>query len=164
MVAPKSLGFNMIRSKECFKCKAVKPLEEFYKHPRMPDGHVNKCKECNKNDVTANRSKNLQKIRAYDRERAKSPERAKAAQAIAKAWRQADSRRTRAHNAVTRAVRKGTLVRCPCVQCGEVKSLAHHEDYDKPLDVVWLCQPCHKTRHKELIFGAALCFPQLPGA
>jgi ribosomal protein S27AE len=38
----------------------------------------------------------------------------------------------------------------PCIRCGNEKSLAHHEDYDKPLDVMWLCQPCHKQRHKEL--------------
>ena len=140
----------MIRSKECFKCKAVRPLEEFYKHPKMPDGHVNKCKECNKNDVTANRNKNIEKFRAYDRQRGKIPERAKASQEISAAWRKADSRRTRAHSAVTRAIKKGVLVRSPCVRCGETKSLAHHEDYDKPLDVMWLCQPCHKQRHKEL--------------
>jgi len=140
----------MIRSKECFKCKAVRPLEGFYKHPKMPDGHVNKCKECNKNDVTANRNKNIEKVRAYDRERGKLPERAKIAQEISAAWRKADSRRFRAHNAVARAIKKGLLVRCPCVRCGEQKSLAHHEDYDKPLEIMWLCQPCHKQRHKEL--------------
>jgi hypothetical protein len=33
--------------------------------------------------------------------------------------------------------------------------LAHHEDYDKPLEVVWLCQPCHKQRHKEILNGQA---------
>ena len=141
----------MIRSKECFKCKAIKPLDEFYKHAQMFDGHVNKCKECNKNDVTANRNKNIEKYREYDRERAKLPDRAKAAQEISTAWRKADSRRLRAHNAVARAIKKGLLVRCPCVRCGEQKSLAHHEDYDKPLEVMWLCQPCHKQRHKELI-------------
>jgi ribosomal protein S27AE len=43
------------------------------------------------------------------------------------------------------------LERQPCVRCGATKSLAHHEDYDKPLDVMWLCQPCHKQRHKELL-------------
>jgi len=136
--------------KECFKCKTVKPLTEFYKHSKMADGHVNKCKECNKNDVTSNRNKNIEKVRAYDRERAKKPDRIKAVAAITKAWRAEDSRRSVAHSQVAKAIRNGALVRQPCCRCGEIKSLAHHEDYDKPLEVMWLCQPCHKQRHKEL--------------
>lgn len=140
----------MVRSKECFKCKTVKPLEDFYKHLQMLDGHVNKCKECIKNDVTANRNKNIERIRAYDRARSKDPKRIKAATEINQAWRAEDLRRQVAHSKVSRAVRNGFLVRQPCVRCGEIKSLAHHEDYDKPLDVMWLCQPCHKQRHKEI--------------
>ena len=140
----------MDSSKECFKCKTIKPLEEFYKHPKMADGHVNKCKECNKNDVTTNRNKNIEKVRAYDRARGKIPERIKAGVEINRAWRQEDSRRVAAHSAVARAIRNGLLVRMPCIRCGEAKSVAHHEDYDKPLEVMWLCQPCHKQRHKEL--------------
>lgn len=136
--------------KKCFKCNTVKPLSEFYKHSRMADGCLNKCKGCTKNDVSKHRNQNLEKIRQYDRDRAKNPERKKAAQQISSEWRKADVRRIKAHNAVARAVAKGSLIRCPCVRCGEKKSLAHHEDYDKPLDVVWLCQPCHKQRHKEL--------------
>ena len=150
MVAPKTLEFNMVRSKICFKCGTVKPLEDFYKHSKMLDGHVNKCKECNKNDVTANRNKNIERIRAYDRERAKNPERIKANLEITRAWRAEDKRRQAGHNAVSRAVRKGILVRQPCCRCGEAKTGAHHDDYDKPLEVMWLCQPCHKKRHKEI--------------
>ena len=120
----------MARFKECFKCKTVQPLTEFYKHQAMADGHLNKCKTCTKNDVATHRLQNLEKIRAYDRRRAKLPKRAKAAQEISAAWRQADKRRMKAHNAVARALKYGKLVRQPCIRCGEQKSIAHHEDYD----------------------------------
>jgi hypothetical protein len=140
----------MDTSKECFKCKTIKPLEEFYKHPYMADGHVNKCKECNKNDATSHRNKNIEKVREYDRARGKIPERLKAQVEITRAWRAEDSRRSVAHVAVSKAIRSGLLVRMPCIRCGKEKTEAHHEDYDKPLEVMWLCTPCHKQRHKEL--------------
>lgn len=143
----------MIRSKTCFKCKAVKPLDQFYKHSRMADGHVNKCKECNKLDVRQNRAKNIDYYREFDRVRAKNPERVKAASEINKAWRDADKRRAKCHRAVSFAIKSGKLIRKNCVRCGDAKSVAHHEDYDKPLDVIWLCQPCHKQRHKEILLG-----------
>lgn len=136
--------------KNCFKCKTIKPLNEFYKQNAMADGYLNKCKECTKNDATIYRNKNLEKIRAYDMARSKEPQRAKMAAEVNRAWRAEDHRRSRAHNAVARAIKKGLLVFSPCIKCGEKKSVAHHEDYDQPLDVVWLCQPCHRQRHKEI--------------
>lgn len=41
-------------TKVCFKCGRELPLSFFYKHPRMGDGHLNKCKECTKKDVSRN--------------------------------------------------------------------------------------------------------------
>ena len=40
-----------------------------------------------------------------------------------------------------------------CSTCGEeyppLEIHAHHEDYDRPLDVIWLCRPCHKALHRK---------------
>lgn len=142
-----------MHSKKCFKCSEVKDISEFYKHPQMGDGYLGKCKSCTKSDVSKHRLNNLDRIRDYDRSRAKNPERAKAAQEVSARWRQEDSRRIKCHNAVARALRNGTITRKKCSRCDSEKSMAHHESYDHALDVTWLCQPCHKERHKEMVLA-----------
>lgn len=140
----------MSRFKKCFKCETVKPLSEFYKHNAMADGHLNKCKECAKSDALEHRKGNIEKIREYDRKRGKLSYRIKLGTEITRIWRAEDKRRAVAHSAVARSIRNGELKRAPCIRCGEEKTQAHHDDYDKPLEVMWLCSPCHKKRHKEL--------------
>lgn len=140
----------MTRFKECFKCKKSLPLSEFYRHKMMVDGHLNKCKECAKSDVAKHRAENIESIREYDRERGRRPERITSALEQVRKWRGEDRRRAKCHSAVARALSNGLIEPEPCTVCGSEKSVAHHEDYDKPLDVIWLCQVHHKARHKEM--------------
>lgn len=56
---------------------------------------------------------------------------------------------TRAMRLVRKAIRRGDLEQgTSCSNCGKHgRPDAHHEDYRRPLDVVWLCRSCHQRRH-----------------
>ena len=132
--------------KRCFKCLCEKPLTEFYRHAAMGDGHLNKCKECTKTDVKKHRQDNLERLRSYDRLRSSQSHRIAAQTDRTRQYRAEFPNRSRANAAVARAVRNGALKKQPCWVCG-CNAVAHHPDYDRPLDVVWLCQPHHKQAH-----------------
>jgi hypothetical protein len=69
------------------------------------------------------------------------------------AWKAANKVKVAAHKKVWIAVKNGTLVKpLTCSRCGGIKRLhAHHEDYGKPLEVVWVCSSCHKLIHEGLL-------------
>lgn len=54
----------------------------------------------------------------------------------------------KARVAVSTAIKRGKLQRGVCVKCGIANADAHHADYSRPLDVVWLCRKCHRAEHK----------------
>ena len=58
--------------------------------------------------------------------------------------------RRRAMARVHHAIQRGWLETQPCEKCGDVNAQAHHEDYSKPLEVVWLCSKHHAERHREM--------------
>ena len=130
--------------KTCFKCSEEKSLTEFYRHKQMADGYIGKCKECNKIDVRANRLKNLEYYREYDQARGcrVNPD-------YTRMYRLAYPQKYKAHSAINNAVRDGRLSKpTSCEKCGDEKRIiGHHHDYLKPLDVEWLCQPCHVAWH-----------------
>lgn len=148
--------------KTCFKCGVTKRLGEFYKHSIMADGHLNKCIDCTKVDVRNHRNKNIEKVRAYDRFRYENSEdRKRSARECLKRAREDGrqkeySRRARerypekyrARTAASNAIRDGKLKKLPCEICGSTKVQAHHEDYSKPLHVMWLCHKHHTELHK----------------
>lgn len=59
--------------------------------------------------------------------------------------------RRRARNIAKQAVRSGRIIKQACKECGEINVQGHHEDYNKPLDLTWLCEKHHRLLHKQLV-------------
>lgn len=154
--------------KTCISCNVEKPISEFYRHKQMGDGHLNKCKACTKRDVKNNRCKKLDYYREYDRNRKNKEERANQRKEHAKWLKENDyekyinmkrnslqkfrekyPEKAHAHQVVSDALISGKLKKEPCIICGSLVVEAHHEDYSKPLYVVWLCSKHHHERHVE---------------
>lgn len=148
--------------KICKQCRDVKPDTAFYA------SNKSRCKECVKAGVRANRANKLEHYREYDRKRADLPHRVALRRQVAEAvradeqrrardalqkqlWQQRNREERRAHIIAGNAISAGKLKPRPCERCGDAVGVqAHHEDYSKPLDVTWLCPPCHGQRHREI--------------
>lgn len=72
-------------------------------------------------------------------------------------YRGGETADTRVQHITWKAIKRGILVPQPCASCSKTGTMAdgrnivqaHHDDYNKPLDVRWLCQECHHEWHKE---------------
>ena len=119
-----------------------------------------KVREYRKINYARNLEKRLAKNKARyyaDRDRAakanaeyrrKNPDMALASAAR---WRQANQHKIRVYRQVDKAIKSGELVVQPCEMCGTTDKIhAHHDDYDLPLNVMWLCPGHHKARHAYL--------------
>ena len=154
-------------SKLCNKCEGLFPLTSFYKHARMSDGYLNHCKNCvKKKRVSLHRDLNIEKIREYDRNRPNRLERnlkqqiyqktdkgKSVSEKSSKAYCEKYPQKRKAVIALSNAVRDGLILRPEaCLSCNStVRVQGHHNDYSKPLEVIWLCEKCHKDLHKNLV-------------
>lgn len=146
-------------TKTCKKCSSELPEDSgFY-------ANDNTCKECRKVMARENRARNIEYYRQYDRERANLPDRVKAREEYSKTpegieaanraknkWTQINAKKRWATNAVNNAIRDGHIVKPDfCSECGKTdcRIEGHHCDYNRPLDVIWLCSACHKAWHKK---------------
>lgn len=60
--------------------------------------------------------------------------------------------KTHARNVFRKALVNGLISRPHiCSRCGREATIdGHHTDYRKPLDVQWVCVPCHRKIHERL--------------
>ena len=135
--------------KSCFKCGELKPFSDLYRHSRMADGYLGKCKSCAKRDVHENRQSKFLQYREYERKRySESAERRESCSRHASDWSARNPDKRLAHRAVQAAVESGALIPGPCESCSAESPIhAHHDDYSKPLDIRWLCISCHRRHH-----------------
>tara|TARA_R110000787_G_C13136962_1_gene416755 strand:+ start:190 stop:549 length:360 start_codon:yes stop_codon:yes gene_type:complete len=111
----------------------------------MADGHVNKCRECNKLDVRKNRALKVNYYREYDKARGN-----RQTYEYLKEYRLRYPYKYKAHTIVNNAIRAKKLHKEPCIVCGTTENIvAHHNDYLKPLNVAWMCQSHHCQWHKK---------------
>jgi hypothetical protein len=66
--------------------------------------------------------------------------------------RLAHPKKHKARRVVSNAIRDGKMVRVlHCKVCNAEGAQAHHPDYSKPLDVLWLCNKHHMAWHRVFI-------------
>jgi len=126
----------------CNICRQPKPLSRYYKHPRGKCGVSGPCKICFKARARANRLKRVEHWRAHDRERG-----SRQSSEYTRQWRKNNPEKWKAICAVNNAIRNGKLIKRPCEVCDDPESKGHHDDYNKPLKVRWLCQAHHSEHH-----------------
>lgn len=141
--------------KRCTECGATKVLSEFH---AQGDGKRPACKTCTRERARRWRQANPEKVREQARKQAarrKASGRPRNRKGYNAQWYRDNRERAKVVNAarcaVYRAERLGELIRpYVCATCGAEGPIeAHHEDYAKPLEVVWLCRACHgATRWK----------------
>lgn len=141
--------------KKCFKCNIEKPLDMFYKHKQMGDGHLNKCIDCTKEDVKSRYAVMVKSIDYVEKERARGRD---------KYYRlnyrlikpSQESKRLSIQNYNKRYPEK-VIVKAIMGRKVKVKikgNHRHHWSYNKEhaLDVIELTQKEHCTAHRFIIY------------
>jgi hypothetical protein len=150
--------------KQCKVCRQTLQASSFSKESRNKDGLMGKCKRCRlAKEREYLKTENGVRSRKLALENYKNSGKQKLA--TTKYWssvrgqemkmlghvRDKLSGKERTRRLTQYYIYSGKLKRQPCERCGSSDNIqAHHEDYSKPRDVMWLCPIHHAERHKEM--------------
>ena len=144
---------GICQTKKCKYCFKEKGLEEFHKFRW-------ECKECVKIRIRKWKKNNVDKVRKYQEDwRRSNHEVVKSYEPIFKKehpdyfkeWYERNPNAYRSGQIVYCAIKNGTIKKpVICEMCKQKKRIiGHHEDYNFPLEITWLCDSCHKNIHIE---------------
>ncbi len=156
--------------KVCTKCKQLKDINCFGAERGDPHGRTH-CKECRKIESKERYQKDKEKLKKYyairyiemkevintRNKRYAQSERGKERIREKSRERRMELKNTpeyKARKQIGWRVEKGKILKPDkCEICGEGEEQrnihGHHEDYSKPLEVVWCCPQCHSNIHKK---------------
>lgn len=144
---PPIFRFTM-ETKHCYQCKQDKAVSLFNNRASSKDGKDNRCKDCNKMSCKKHYQDNSDvcKIRALKYKYTEKH----------KIWYKEYFQKVKsssemvARKRVYCALKSGVLVKKDfCERClVKCSTQAHHYDYKKPLEVLFVCIPCHNIIHQ----------------
>ena len=111
-------------------------MESFYKHPRMFDGHLNKCKDCTKKDVSEKYQENMQNPEYIEKERVRGRVKYEKYRYKGK------------NDKPGRSISK--IIKNRGIDMTEKE--AHHWNYNLPNNVFILSRRAHAIIHKKLVY------------
>lgn len=112
----------------------------------MADGHLNVCKSCVKQRVRKRYVDNINSMREKDRQRNKIRQ-------SNPIYKNTQRKATLKYRQKTKGIYWSKIYKnrpSNCSICGILtdKLHAHHPSYSQPMQVVWVCVPCHSSIHK----------------
>jgi hypothetical protein len=137
--------------KICCQCKQEKALDSFYNDKNSKDGKGRLCKVCraiNGRNEQSKRSlynkeyKKRDYVKEKDKNKFKKLRKKKDIRSMARAILQ--------KNVARLSIKKPSKCSICLENFNENKIQGHHEDYTKPLDVIWCCRLCHEKLHKKV--------------
>ncbi|KKN08162.1 hypothetical protein LCGC14_1059390 [marine sediment metagenome] len=170
---PSSINSAVVKMRICRKCGEEKPLDHFSKDSRVKNGFTRMCKSC-LNKQIKERGQIKPRISAlceqcnaeflafkYDVEKKGGGRfcsricrnrfngiNTSNIQTSIEGPKPSESKIAKqAQGAVNRGLKSGSLKKKPCEKCGKENVDAHHPNYSKPLDVIWLCRRHHQMEH-----------------
>ena len=126
-------------TKVCFKCGRKLPLSEFYRHPQMADGHLNKCKDCAKHDVKKDYDRKSKDESWVEKERERGREKFHRLNYKNKQFKKTTKDFSGINN-----TRRSLKSRNYSIDGKE----AHHWNYNEPRSVILLSPKAHHRIHK----------------